>query len=81
MLRLRGLATVRITKVQGFMLMRVWFGMVGFVNWIAWATMRLIRRLTLDASRVDFVVKDARRNFAGVCGRWYPVILTLHLLF
>ena len=24
--------------------------------------------------RVDVPVIDARRNFAGVCGRWYPVI-------
>ena len=23
--------------------------------------------------RVDFLVIDARRNFAGVCGRWYPI--------
>ena len=23
----------------------------------------------------------ARRNFAGVCGRWYPVILVLHRFF
>ena len=30
---------------------------------------------------VDFAVIDARRNFAGVCGRWYPVILTLHRFF
>ena len=28
--------------------------------------------------RVDFPVIDARRNFAGVCGRRYLVILTLH---
>ena len=27
--------------------------------------------------RVDFPV-IARRNFAGVCGRWYPVVLVLH---
>ena len=31
--------------------------------------------------RVDFAVIDARRNFAGVCGRWYPVLLTLHCFF
>ena len=24
---------------------------------------------------------DARRNFAGVCGRWYPAILELHRFF
>ena len=31
--------------------------------------------------RVEFPVIDARRNFAGVCGRWYPVILVLHRFF
>ena len=31
--------------------------------------------------RVDHVVIDARRDPAGVCGRWYPVILELHRFF
>ena len=31
--------------------------------------------------RVSPVVIDARRNFSGVCGRWYPVILDLHRFF
>ena len=31
--------------------------------------------------RVGFPVIDARRNIAGVCGRWYPVILALHRFF
>ena len=31
--------------------------------------------------RVPVAVFDARRNFAGVCGRWYPVLLTLHRFF
>ena len=26
-------------------------------------------------------VIDARRNLSGVCGRWYPVVLVLHLFF
>ena len=26
-------------------------------------------------------VIDARRNFSGVCGRWYPVLLDLHRFF
>ena len=26
-------------------------------------------------------VIDARRNFAGVCGRWYPFFLELHRFF
>ena len=31
--------------------------------------------------RVSPVVIDARRNFSGVCGRWYSVILDLHRFF
>ena len=31
-----------------------------------------------DRRRVDFPVIDALRNFAGVCGRWCPVIPVLH---
>ena len=31
--------------------------------------------------RVSLVVIDASRNFSGVCGRWYPVILDLHCHF
>ena len=31
--------------------------------------------------RVSNVVIDARRNLSGGCGRWYPVILTLHRFF
>ena len=31
--------------------------------------------------RVGNAVIDARRNLSGVCGRWYPVILDLHLFF
>ena len=31
--------------------------------------------------RVDHVVIDARRNLAGVCGRWYLVTLELHRFF
>ena len=31
--------------------------------------------------RVDFPVTDARRKFSGLCGRWYPVVLTLHRFF
>ena len=31
--------------------------------------------------RVCPAVIDARRNFSGVCSRWYPVILDLHRFF
>ena len=30
---------------------------------------------------VDFAVVDARRNLYCVCGRWYPVIMSLHRFF
>ena len=33
------------------------------------------------SSSFDLPVIDARRNFSGGCGRWYPVILTLHRFF
>ena len=48
------------------------------MNWIAWATMQLMRRLTFGRRRVEVTVIGARLNFAGVCGWWYPVVLTLH---
>ena len=31
--------------------------------------------------RVGNAVIDARRNLSGVCGRWYPVVLSLHRSF
>ena len=31
--------------------------------------------------RVGHDVVDAKRNFSGVCGRWYPVLLDFHRLF
>ena len=40
--------------------------------------MQLMRRPDFGRRSVDFPVIGARRNFAGVCGRWYPVILELH---
>ena len=61
--------------------MKVWFGMVGF---------GMVDRLGNDAAddaadfgrrRVDFPVIDARRNCFRVCGRWYPVVVTLHRFF
>ena len=34
----------------------------------------------LGSRRVDFVV-DALCNLFGVCGRWYPVVMSLHRFF
>ena len=80
MLRLRGLDTVRVTKVKGnpdeSMVLN---GLVResdrFVNSAADDTADFGRR------RVGNAVIDARRNLSGVCGRWYLVILDLHRFF
>ena len=78
MLHLRGLDTVRITKVKG----HADEGMV--------LDGREVDRIGNDAAdeaadfgrrRVGHLVIDARRNLSGVCGRWYPVILDLHRFF
>ena len=77
MLHLRGLDTVRITKVKGHADDAV----------VLNGRVREDDRLGNDAAdeaadfgrrRVGHAVIDARRNLSGVCGRWYPVILDLH---
>ena len=62
--------------------MRVWcrmvgFGMMGFVSWIAQGN-NAADEAGFGRRRVDFLVIDARCNFAGVRGRWCRVILVLH---
>ena len=78
MLHLRGLDTVRVTKVKG----HADEGMV--------LDGRVRDRLGNNAAdeaadfgrgRVGNAVIDARRNLSGVCGRWYPVVLDLHRFF
>ena len=80
MLRQRGLATVCISKVKG----HADDGMV------LHGQVRREDKLGNDAAdeaadfgrrRVSPAVIDARRNFSGVCGRWYPVVLDLHRFF
>ena len=80
MLRLRGLDTIRITKVEG----HADEGMVRD------GRVRELERLGNNAAdeaadfclrRVGPAVVDARRNLSGMCGRWYPVVLDLHRLF
>ena len=77
MLRLGGLDTVRITEVKG----HADEGMVldGRVrdqdrsgNNSADETADFGRR------RVDLAVVNAGRSLSGVCGRWYPLLLSLH---
>ena len=77
MLRLRGLDTVRVTKVKGHadecVVLNGRFREVDrFGNNAADEAADFGRR------RVCIAVIDARRNLSGVCGRWYPVILDLH---
>ena len=80
MLHLRGLDTVKVTKVK----VHADEGMV------LDGRVREIDKLGNDAAdeaadfgrrRVGNAVVDARRNLSGVCGRWYPVILDLHRFF
>ena len=80
MLHLRGLDTVRITKVKGH----------SDDAMVLDGRVREDDRLGNDAAdvaadfgrrRVGNAVIDARRNLSGVCGRWYLVILDLHRLF
>ena len=77
MLHLRGLDTVRITKVKGH----------ADEGMVLEGRVRELDRLGNNAAdeaadfgrrRVGDAVIDARRNLSGVCGRWYPVILDLH---
>ena len=77
MLRLRGLDTVRVTKVKGH----------ADEGMVLDGRVREVDRIGNDAAdeaadfgrrRVGNAVIDARRNLSGVCGRWYPVFLDLH---
>ena len=80
MLRLRGLDTVRITKVKGHADEAM--AQAGGVHELD----RLVNNGADGAAdfgrrRVHWGVVNAHRNFAGVCSRWRPVVLSLHLLF
>ena len=80
MLHLRGLDTVRISKVKGH----------ADEGMVLQGRVREVDRLGNDAAdeaadfgrrRVGNAVIDARRDLSGVCGRWYLVILDLHRFF
>ena len=80
MLHLRGLDTVRISKVKGH----------ADEDMVLHGQVRREDKLGNDAAdeaadfgrrRVSPAVIDARRNLSGVCGRWYPIILDLHRFF
>ena len=79
MLHLRGLDTVRITKVKGHAdEVVVHDGRVRELD--SWVTTLLMRLLTLVVG-VGHAVTDARRKLSGVCGRRYRVALDLHRFF
>ena len=78
MLRHRGLDTVRISKVKGH----------SDDGMVLHGRVRGEDKMGNDAAdeAADFGRRrvcpadiDARRNLSVVCGRWYPVILDLHL--
>ena len=80
MLHLRGLDTVRITKVN----CHVDDGMVldGRVRELdRFGDGAADEAADFGRRRVGYDVIDARRNLSGVCCRWYPVILDLHRFF
>ena len=79
MLRLRGLDTVRVNKVKGHA-----------DEALVRAGARDLDRLGNDGAdeaadfgrwRVPWWIIDVRRNYAGVCARWRPVVLGLHRFF
>ena len=75
LLHLRGLDTVRITKVKGH----------ADEGMVLDGRVRELDRFGNDADfgrrSVGDPVIDARRILSGVCGRWYPVLLDLHRFF
>ena len=79
-LELRERDTVRVTKVQGYADEGV----------VQAGQVRELGRIGKNAAdgtadfgrrRVGFAVIDARRNLSGICGRWYPIIVSLHRFF
>ena len=80
MLQLRGLGTVKVTKVKGH----------ADESMVLEGRVRNLDRLGNKAAggaadfgrrRVPVHVIDARRNLVGVCSRWYPVVRHLHRFF
>ena len=80
MLQLRGLDTVRISKVKGH----------ASEDMVVHGRVRDLDRLGNKAAdeaadfgrrRVPVHVIDACRNLVGVCNRWYPVVRHLHRFF
>ena len=79
-LRIRGLGSVRISKVKG----------PADEAMVRTGTVRGLDKLGNDGAdeaaefgrrRVLWWVIDARRNLSGVCSRWRPLVLVLHRFF
>ena len=80
MLRIRGLGSVRISKVKGH----------ADEAMVRTGTVRGLDKLGNDGAdeaadfgrrRVPWWIIDARRNLSGVCSRWRPLVLVLHRFF
>ena len=80
MLRIRGLGSVRISKVKGHAVEAM----------VRTGTVRGLDKLGNDGAdeaaefgrrRVPWWIIDARRNLSGVCSRWRPLVLVLHRFF
>ena len=80
MLRIRGLGSVRISKVKGH----------ADEAMVRAGTVRGLDELGDDGAdefadfgrrRVPWRVIDARRNLSGVCSWWRPLVLVLHRFF
>ena len=80
MLRIRGLGSVRISKVKGH----------ADEAMVRAGTVRGLDKLGSDGAdesadfgrrRVPWWVIDARRYLSGVCSRWRPLVLVLHRFF
>ena len=77
MLHLRGLDTVRISKVKGHAdEVMVLHGQVREDDRIG--NNAADEAADFGRRRVSLFVIDASRNLSGVCCRWYPVVLDLH---
>ena len=79
MLHLRGLDTVRISKVKGHADGMVLRGQVRREDRLG--NDAVDEAADFERRRVSPAVIDARRNLSGVCGHWYPFIFDLHRFF
>ena len=80
MLYLRGLDTVRISKVKGHAdeaLVRA--GCVRDLDRLG--NIGAYEAADFGRGRVPWWVIDARRNYSGVCARWRPLVVGLHRFF